>query len=46
MRLHCECSNPVSRTELDDYVCPLEIGFGYYDEDGLNEYPVDRLAMD
>ena len=46
MRLHCEFSTPVARTDLDDYIRHLEIGVGCYDEDALNEYIVGKLAMD
>jgi len=46
MRLHCEFSTPVARTDLDDYVRPLEISVGCYDEDCSNEYMVGKLAMD
>jgi hypothetical protein len=46
MRLRCEFSTPVARTELDDYVRHLEIGVACYDEDGLDEYTVGKLAMD
>lgn len=46
MRLHCEFCTPVARTDLDDYVRHLEIRVGSYDEDGLSEYTVGRLAMD
>ena len=35
MRLHCEFSTPVARTDLDDYVRNLEITIGCYDEDCL-----------
>ena len=37
MRLHCEFSTPVGRTDLDDYIRHLEISVGCYDEDALNE---------
>jgi hypothetical protein len=46
MRLYCEFSAPVARTELDDYVRPLKISARCYDRDGLNEYTVGRLALD
>jgi hypothetical protein len=46
MRLHCEFSTPVARNDLDDYVRPLEISVGCYDEDCQNEYTVGKLAMD
>src|SRR5271157_218926 len=46
MRLRCEFSTPVARTDLDDYVRNLEITIGCYDEDCLNEYTVGKLAMD
>ena len=46
MRLHCEFSTPVARTDLDDYIRHLEISVGCYDEDGLNEYVVGKLAVD
>ena len=46
MRLHCEFSTPVARTDLDDYIWHLEISVGCYDEDSLNEYIVGKLAMD
>jgi hypothetical protein len=46
MQLHCEFSTPVARTDLDDYIRHLEISVGCYDEEGLNEYIVGRLAMD
>src|SRR5271166_6559387 len=37
MRLHCEFSTPVARTDLDDYIRHLEISVGSYDEDALHE---------
>jgi hypothetical protein len=46
MRLHCEFTTPVARTDLDDYIRHLEISVGCYDEDCLNEYIVGKLAMD
>ena len=46
MRLHCEFSSPVARTDLDDYVRHLEISVGCSDEDGSAEYTVGKLAMD
>jgi hypothetical protein len=46
MRLHCEFSTPVARTDVDDYVRHLRIGVGCYDEDCLHEYTVGRLALD
>lgn len=46
MRLHCEFSIPVARTDLDDYVRHLEIRVGCYDEEGVKEYIVGKLAMD
>src|SRR3954447_24261600 len=46
MRLQCEFSTPVARTDLDDYVRHLEIGVVCFDEDGLDEYTVAKLAMD
>ena len=46
MRLHCEFSSPVARTDLDDYIRHLEISVGCYHEDGLHEYIVGKLAVD
>ena len=46
MRLHCEFSTPVARSDLDDYIRHLEISVGCCDEDGLNEYIVGKLAVD
>src|SRR5436309_1678397 len=46
MRLHCEFSTPVARTDLDDYIRHLEISVGCYDEDVLHEYIVGKLAVD
>ena len=46
MRLHCEFSTPVARTDLDNYIRHLEISVGCYDEDALNEYIVGKLAVD
>ena len=46
MRLHCEFSTPVARTDLDDYIRHVEISVGCYDEDCSNEYTVGKLAMD
>ena len=46
MRLHCEFSAPVARTDLDDYVRHLEVSIRCYDEEGLNEYTVGKVAMD
>jgi hypothetical protein len=45
MRLHCEFSSPVARTDLDDYIRHLEISVGCYHEDGLHEYIVGKLAV-
>lgn len=46
MRLHCEFSTSVARTDLDDYIRHLEISVGCYDDDAMNEYVVGKLAMD
>jgi len=46
VRLHCEFSSPVARTDLDDYIRHLEISIGCYDEDAVNEYIVGKLAID
>lgn len=46
MRLHCEFSTGIGRTDLDDYVRHLEISVGCYDEDYLNEYTVGKLSLD
>jgi hypothetical protein len=46
MRLHCQFSAPIARTELDDYIRHLEISIGCFDEDFGNEYTVGKLAMD
>src|SRR5690348_983962 len=46
MRLHCEFSTPVARTDLDDYIRHLEFSVGCYDEDALSEYIVGKLAVD
>lgn len=46
MRLHCEFSTLVARTDLDDYIRHLEVSVGCYDEERLNEYVVGKLAMD
>jgi hypothetical protein len=46
MRLHYEFSDPVARTELDDFVRHLAIRVACFDEAGLNEFTVARLAMD
>src|ERR1700690_3061029 len=46
MRLRCEFSTPVARTDLDDYVRSVEIDIRCYDEDCNDEYTVGRLAMD
>src|SRR5262245_14669801 len=46
MRLRCQFSTPVARTDLDDYVRHLEIGVVCFDADGSGEYTVGRLAMD
>jgi len=46
MRLRCEFSTPIARTDLDDYIRHLEIGIACYDEDGREEYTVGKLAMD
>jgi hypothetical protein len=46
MRLHCEFSTQVARTDVEDYVRHLEVTVGCYDEDGLAEYTVGRLALD
>jgi hypothetical protein len=46
MRLHCEFSTPVARSDVDDYVRHLVISVGCYDEDCAEEYLVGKLAMD
>jgi hypothetical protein len=46
MRLHCEFSTSVARTDLDDYIRHLEINIGCCDEHGLHEYVVGKLAVD
>jgi hypothetical protein len=46
MRLRSEFSTLVAWTDLNDYVRPLEISVVCYDEDGLDEYTVGKLAMD
>lgn len=46
MRLHCEFSTPVARTDLDDYIRHLEISVGCYDEECANEHIVGKLALD
>ncbi len=46
MRLNVEFSAAVGRTDLDDYIRNLEITVTCYDEDGLNEYVVGKLALD
>jgi hypothetical protein len=46
MRLHCEFSTPVARTDLDDYIRHLEISVGCYDDDAFREYIVGKLAVD
>jgi len=46
MRLRCEFSTPVARTEVDDYVRHVVISIESYDEDCAEEYLVGRLAMD
>jgi hypothetical protein len=46
MRLHCEFSTPVARTDLDDYIRHLKISVGCYDKDAHNEYGVGKLAID
>src|ERR1700722_4082142 len=45
MRLHCEFSTLVARTDLDDYIRHLEISVGCYAKDTLNEYVVGQLAV-
>jgi hypothetical protein len=40
MRLYCEFSTPVARTEVDDYVRHLVIGVECYDQDCADEYLV------
>jgi hypothetical protein len=46
MRLRCEFSTPVARTEVDNYVRHLVIGVECYDERCANSYLVGKLAMD
>ena len=46
MRLHCEFSTQVARTDVEDYVRHLEVTVGCYDEAGLAEYTVGKLALD
>src|SRR5690349_2249484 len=46
MRLYCEFSTPVARTDLNDYLRHLGISVGCYDEDALSEYIVAKLAVD
>jgi hypothetical protein len=46
VRQHCKFGTAVARTDLDDYVRHLEVRVGGYDEEGVNEYVVGKLAMD
>jgi hypothetical protein len=46
MRLRCEFSTPVSRSEEDDYVRHLVINIECYDKDYDHPYIVGKLAMD
>jgi hypothetical protein len=46
MRLHCEFSTPVARTDVDDYIRHLVVSVRCYDEECLDEYLVGKLAMD
>jgi hypothetical protein len=46
MRLNVEFSAAVGRTDLDDYIRNLEITVTCYDEEGLSEYVVGKLALD
>lgn len=46
MRLRCEFSTPVARSEEDDYVRHLVISVEGYDEECADSYLVGKLAMD
>jgi hypothetical protein len=46
MRLHCEFSTPVARTDLDDYLRHLVISIECFDKDIAKTYVVGKLAMD
>ena len=46
MRLHCEFSTPVARTEVDDYVRHLVISIECFGKDCAEAYIVGKLAMD
>ena len=46
IRLNVEFSAAGSRTDLDDYVCPLDIAVTCSDEEGWEAYIVGKLAMD
>jgi hypothetical protein len=46
MRLNVEFSAAVGRAHLADSIRHLEISVTSYDEDGLSEYVVGKLAMD
>lgn len=46
MRLRCEFSTPVSRSEEDDYIRHLVINVECYDKDCDHPYIVGKLAMD
>lgn len=46
MRLHCEFSTPIARTDLDDYLRHLVISVECFDKDINKTYVVGKLAMD
>jgi hypothetical protein len=46
MRLYCEFSTPIARTDLDDYLRHLVISVECFDKDINKTYVVGKLAMD
>jgi hypothetical protein len=46
MRLHCEFSTPVGRTDLDDYLRHLVISIKCFDKEIDKTHVVGKLAMD
>jgi hypothetical protein len=46
MRLRCEFSTPIARTDEGDYIRHLVLGVECYDEDCVEAYLVGKLALD
>jgi len=46
MRLRCEFSTPVARTEVADYIRHMAISIECFDKECAEAYIVGKLAMD